>query len=287
MTHAGSFDPDDVLAVAVVTMFLGEEKCEIIRSRDQVVIDQADWVVDVGGIYKKERKRFDHHQDDVPERANHVPYSSFGLVWEELGEELCGSAAVAKRIEEKLVYPIDAADNSMQVCCDCGNGIKAYELYDVINTYKPAWGRDEDFYNGFMRAVSFARKMIKRQIVTERGELAMLEYAKGVIDASENKEVVAFEKPVIRHVLAELPDIKGFVSPVFDPTSSDWMAVTVPVNSRSFTNRMSFPEEWRGKSLEELHEVTGLSGVTFCHKELYFVVASSKEAALQAIAAAK
>lgn len=35
---------------------------EIVRSRDQAVLDTCDLVVDVGGVYEPSRHRYDHHQ---------------------------------------------------------------------------------------------------------------------------------------------------------------------------------------------------------------------------------
>ena len=79
VTHSGSFDPDDVLAVASLQLYLGVENVEIIRSRCMEVIEAADWVVDVGGFYDLSTNRFDHHQNGVPQRDNGVPYSALGL----------------------------------------------------------------------------------------------------------------------------------------------------------------------------------------------------------------
>ena len=35
---------------------------EIVRSRDQTVLDTCDIVVDVGGVYDPSMQRYDHHQ---------------------------------------------------------------------------------------------------------------------------------------------------------------------------------------------------------------------------------
>jgi uncharacterized UPF0160 family protein len=282
VTHNGSFDPDDVLAVAIVTMYLGKGNYEVVRSRDYEVIDKADWVIDVGGKYDASTKRFDHHQNGVPKRDNKVPYSAFGLVWDDIGEEVCGSASVAKALEEKLVYAIDAADNAVEVCCTCGLDIQSYEFFDVINTFKPVWGSEEDFYTGFMRAVSFARKLLRRQIAHQKGEEAMISYAKEIYDKAADKQFLELEKPVVRHSSSKLEETKMYISPVFATDSPNWMAVAVPHGIQSFASRTSFPEAWRGLSDSELEEVSGIEGAIFCHKEGYMFVANSKDAALTA-----
>jgi len=282
VTHSGSFDPDDVLAVAVVTMYLGEGNYEVIRSRDKEVIDKCDWAVDVGGKYNVSTKRFDHHQNGVPKRENKVPYSALGLVWDYIGEEVCGSVSVAKALEEKLVYPIDAADNAVQVCCDCGLDIQSYEFFDVINTYKPVWGSEEDFYTGFMRAVSFARKLLRRQIAHQKGEEEMIAYVRKVYAQAEDKQLLVLDKPVFRHVLSGLSEVQVFISPVFATDSDNWTAVAVPEGVQSFASRVKFPEAWGGLIDNKLEEVSGIVGSIFCHKEGYMYVGKEKAAAVAA-----
>lgn len=64
ITHSGKFHADEVFATAVLEILLGKDKVEIIRSRDNSVIDSGDYVVDVGGVYDPKTNRFDHHQEE-------------------------------------------------------------------------------------------------------------------------------------------------------------------------------------------------------------------------------
>jgi uncharacterized UPF0160 family protein len=188
VTHSGSFDPDDVLAVAAVSLYLGQGNFEVVRSRENDVIEKADWVLDVGGVYDPVTRRFDHHQIDILTRENGIPFSAFGLVWKEIGEKVCGSKSVAQKLETSLVLPIDAADNQMSVCEPVYSGFTSFEFYDVINAYKPAWGSTEDFDVGFNRAVSFARTLLRRMIAQGLGEEAMHVLIKKTYDAAEDKK---------------------------------------------------------------------------------------------------
>ena len=45
----------------------------IVRSRDAAEIDRAAIVVDVGGSYEPEQKRFDHHQKSFSETYSQAP----------------------------------------------------------------------------------------------------------------------------------------------------------------------------------------------------------------------
>jgi uncharacterized UPF0160 family protein len=282
VTHSGSFDPDDVLSVAAVSLFLGQGEFEVIRSRDKEVIEKADWVLDVGGIYDPATLRFDHHQHSVPTRENGVPFSAFGLVWMEIGEKICDSASIAKSIEKNLVFPIDAADNQIIVCSPSHPEISSFEFYDVINTYKPVWGSTEDFDVGFNRAVSFARTLLRRMIAQGQGDEIMHTLIRKTYEAADDKELLLFDHPIMRNELADYEGVKVYVSPVLGVDESNWMAVAVPRKNGSFHNRAIFPTQWGGLSDKALELVSGIEGAVFCHKELYIFVATTKEAALEA-----
>ncbi|WP_334169494.1 MYG1 family protein, partial [Timonella senegalensis] len=59
-THNGKFHADDVFGVALLKQLYPD--AQVVRSRDPKVLDQADIVLDVGGVYDVEARRFDHHQ---------------------------------------------------------------------------------------------------------------------------------------------------------------------------------------------------------------------------------
>lgn len=282
VTHSGSFDPDDVLAVATLQIHLGVDNLEIIRSRDMEVIDKADWVVDVGGKYDPAAKRFDHHQNGVPRRENGVPYSAFGLVWREFGEEICKSSEVADQVEKKIILPIDAADNHVTVCHPGQSGINAFELFDVIDTLKPVWASGEDYNSQFLQAVKFARGLLQRLIAHAKAQVKMQEMIFEQYNTAEQKAVLQFTEPIPRHALVEYDDVQVIVSPVTADDVEHWMAAVVPVQLRGFQNRVVFPEVWAGLEHEELAIESGIEGAVFCHKERYIFVADSKEGALKA-----
>jgi uncharacterized UPF0160 family protein len=155
ITHSGAFDPDDVLAVATLQLYLGIENTRVIRSRDEATIAAGDYVVDVGGVYDPANRRFDHHQNGVPQRENGVPYSAFGLIWREYGEVVAGGHEAAADIERRLVQPIDAADNHQTVCHPGMSGLTAFEFFDVIDALKPVLGSEETNDQQFMVASGF------------------------------------------------------------------------------------------------------------------------------------
>lgn len=282
VTHSGSFDPDDVLAVATLQLHLGVEETEVVRSRRPEVIEQADWAVDVGGKYDVEQRRFDHHQNGVPMRKNGVPYSAFGLIWKELGVELSGSEEVAEYVEKKLVQPIDAADNHVTVCHPGNACVTAFEFFDVIDVMKPIWGSEENSDAQFLKALEFARDFLARLIAHGRAQLVMQKIIREEYETDPQKAVLEFSEPISRHALIGYEGVLAVVSPVTAADVDHWMAAVVPVQERGFQNRAVFPKAWAGLVHEELAEVSGIEGAIFCHKERFIFVATTKEAAVKA-----
>jgi uncharacterized UPF0160 family protein len=282
VTHSGSFDPDDVLAVATVRMYLGTEQISIVRSRIPEVIEKADWVLDVGGIFDPATNRFDHHQNSVPRRDNGIPYSAFGLIWRVYGADVCGSVEVAAEIEDRLVLAIDAADNHLTVCEAANPEVLPFELFDVIDSFKPIWGSEETFDTEFLKAVDFAQTLLTRLIDQANGRRGMQQMIRMTYEQTEDKTVLVFEEPIARHTLVGFHGVRVVVSPVHSPEVEGWMAATIPTSARGFHNQATFPYEWAGLVDDELVMVSGIDGAVFCHKERYVFVAKTKEAALQA-----
>src|SRR5688500_11478275 len=80
-THDGPFHADDVMAFALIRTFVDAD-AQVVRTRDPARIDAADVVADVGGVYDRGRRRFDHHQ-----ASYQGPWSSAGMVLDWLASE--------------------------------------------------------------------------------------------------------------------------------------------------------------------------------------------------------
>lgn len=101
VTHNGNFHADDVFSIAALRLVLPDFK--LVRTRDTQLIAQADIVIDVGGEYDPAAGRFDHHQrGGAGARENGIPYSSFGLVWQKYGLQLCHG-------DENIVNAVDSS----------------------------------------------------------------------------------------------------------------------------------------------------------------------------------
>lgn len=61
-THNGVFHCDELLACFMLKQLPEYKGSKIVRTRDSEILKQCEIVVDVGGEYIPEKKRFDHHQ---------------------------------------------------------------------------------------------------------------------------------------------------------------------------------------------------------------------------------
>lgn len=282
VTHNGSYHPDDVFAVASIMILEGEENVQVIRTRDEAVINQADWVVDVGGEYDPERLRFDHHQHGAPVRDNGIPYASFGLVWKHFGEQIAGDAEVARVVEERLCQAIDAPDNGISLFNVTEHEVEPVLLFHVLNSFKPVWGSDDNIDDAFIEVVKFVKEFLERFIKKETGDQAMLALIDEVYQSAEDKSVLVFDEKISSHALIKYPDVKAVVHPAEYGDEVVWSISTIPKHHGTFENRVSFPTAWAGLQDEELEEESGIEGLFFCHKGLFVAKAKTKEAAIKA-----
>jgi uncharacterized UPF0160 family protein len=286
VTHSGGFHSDDVFAVAAFQLLLGEESMTVVRTRDDEVIVGADYVVDVGGVYDHDTKRYDHHQNGSPVRENGIPYAGFGLMWKHYGEEIAGSAQAAETVDVRLAQPIDAGDNGVSLYTLHGE-TAPFELYNIIGSHAPVWGSDSSIDEAFFEAVKTARGVLERCILQAQAGVAAAVYAKTCYEAASDKSVVVCDRAIGTGFFVEYPEVQVVVAPAESPTEDTWKAKCVAVEHRNFATRVSFPEAWAGLRDNELATVSGIEDAVFTHKARFLFVAKSQESAIKAAKLAK
>ena len=274
-THNGNFHADDVFSVAAFKIICPSFK--LIRTRDSELITKADIVIDVGGEHDAERDRFDHHQrGGAGERENGIPYSSFGLIWQKYGLEICqGKQEVANAVDAGLVSTIDAID------CGHVKGVsEGISLSQTISMFNPTWQENSHFDECFDEAVSFASRVLTRFIAAASGGISAKEIVAKAIENAEDPRVIVLEKytPWKKTVFNLAEDALYVVYP--SPTGQ-WRIQTVPAELGSFEDRKSLPKPWAGLSGEELKEVTGIDDAMFCHNGLFIAGAESFESTMK------
>src|SRR3989338_4371737 len=197
VTHNGSFHADDVFACAALTLMLEQkgENYEIIRTRDEDLINKADFVFDVGGVYDEEENRFDHHQPGgAGGRGNGIEFSSFGLIWKKFGEKLCGSREVAELLDKKLVQPIDAWDNGFDLV-ENKHEVSPYCLQHIFFAMEPTW-RENDLNKDeiFLKCVEIARTILSREIIQAQDTVLAEKSLFSIYKNSEDKRIIVLDQ---------------------------------------------------------------------------------------------
>lgn len=303
VTHSGIFHADDVCAYSILETCLTHKhkdaQVELIRTRDPEVIETADIVIDVGNQYYPGRKRYDHHQkkeDGKPEpRANGVPYSSFGLVWEHWGYKyleillddgalMSEAAKIWKMFDERIVQPVDAADNAFDLVADPTEvvaGVRAMSFSAVISGFNPLPGASADnFHHEFMVASRFVKAVMARSVFKICSEVRIQDDIRmAMTSASDPRIVVLREGGSWQQVICASKTPLYVIFPA--ETGDTWMLQCVPPVMGSFEKRRPLPSFWAGLRDEKLAVVTGVQDAVFCHNGRFICGARSRESALR------
>lgn len=286
VTHSGGFHADDVFGVATLTLLLGKENIEVLRSREPHIIASGEYVLDVGEVYDPDTNRFDHHQQGgAGEHDSGIPYASFGLVWKKFGEKVCGSPLVARVLETELIEPIDGYDNgAVSFGSNHSSKLQPVIIQDIVASFGPARGEELSNDEGFFRAVDFAVGFLTRKILfAHEGEVSARIVQKAYDDAADKRLIIVDVEPsisrgLIADVLDDYPETLYFVKRHDD---GNWQALCVPFPEDFFRQRKPFPQAWAGLSGDALIAVTGVPDAIFCHNKRFMVVATSKESAIK------
>lgn len=285
VAHNGSFHADDIFACAILSLYLDTQKqrYRIIRTRDEEIIQSADYVVDVGGVHDDETNRFDHHQPGgAGKRDNGIPYASFGLVWRKFGPLLVDNEEIVTDIDRRIAQPIDAIDNGISISEPTDLGLCDYGTYGIIGAYQNTWKEAGDVrmqLKNFINLVEFFKGIIQREIDRSAHRLEMLDVIQEIYDGAENKEILEIPYHVTVGSLIRVLDKHKEVMFIVCKSNTNWKALAMRKEACSFENRKSLPASWGGKRGSELAKETGVEDALFCHNALWMAVASSKEGA--------
>jgi uncharacterized UPF0160 family protein len=280
--HDGRFHSDDIFACAVLHL-VHKGNIKILRTRDKNILVDAEYIIDVGGIYDHSRKMYDHHQTEgAGIRINSIPYASFGLIWKHYGHILAPNKHVWNEIDRKIVQPIDAGDNGISVYETKFEGIKPYEVHSIVSTRAPSWDEEDmiDLDHEFKSLVVFAADLLSREIEkatsTEKARILL----KADYDKAVDKEIIELSvRYPFEKLLPEYPEPQ-FV--IYLGRNGLWRAEGVPVKANEFFNRRQyFPRAWSGLRDEALQEVTGVRGALFCHRDVFMCVGKTRKDVLE------
>lgn len=306
-THHGSFHADDVFGVGVLMGVFPSHT--LVRTRDQALIESADFVVDVGGIWDVEAGRFDHHQRGFdgarPARqvdGQAVPgvgYASAGLVWSAFGAAYVQAwaaahghsldahavADVVRSIDHSLVQYLDIVDTGQG---DVSPGI--FGLSSLLAQLNTHWmeeqGLDGDTKarlqeTRFREAIAITRKFLDHAISKKVAQIRSVATVRQAPRLLGGRVLYLREggMPWTRVVVDEMPDVLYVIYP--DSDGNQYQVKTVPVEAGSFTARKDLPKSWSGLRDQELAAVTGVPDAVFCHLNLFIGGARSLDGAVR------
>lgn len=278
-THDGKFHLDELFAIASLQILYPD--LEIVRTRDEEQIKQANIVVDVGGIFDSEKQLFDHHQTGgAGKRENGVPFASFGLVWETYGLQVCeGNERVASLMDKKLVQPIDASDCGYVLYKTTNRTVSPYMFDNVVRALTPTWKDTQPIDQAFFEILPFIKLVLGKEIEKARYFFEDTDAVKQTYKETENKQII-----VLEHSYPWKSVISRKKEPVFvthpDQNTGKWVISCVPKDPKTQEYRKKFPFEWRGKKDDELQIITGVQDAVFCHDKGFICMAGSKEGAV-------
>lgn len=279
-THNGTFHADEVFALAALGLAANEE-VRIIRTRDKAELAAADLRIDIGRQYNPKTGDFDHHQrGGAGARENGIRYASFGLIWHEYGEQICGSSGIAARIDSGLVQTVDANDNGQQLAEACFEGVRPMTVDQTVAMFNPTWDADPEVAEGqFDMALAFAGKIIEREVIRETANAGAISVVEAAIDEAEDARIIILNSnaPWKEVMVTRAPKALFVVYAKQD----SWGVQAVPRELGTFDNRKDLPEAWAGKSDNELAAITGVEDAVFCHTGRFIAVAKSQEGALR------
>jgi uncharacterized UPF0160 family protein len=286
VTHPGGFHTDDVFAAATVILFYKKNKTRwsLERTDNQVVIDKADVVFDIGGVHNESSLRFDHHQKGgAGTRHNGIPYASFGLVWKYYGPRLCEKPEDVSWIDSKLVQPIDASDNGVNIMKSLHSEINPVTIEYIIGSFNTVFGEDSVTNDTqFLEAVFVAQKIIERFILSAKEYRTINKKVSDYFYQSTDKRVVLVEEPLGRFQIGRaLQDYKEVFYYVYPSNRGDqWNVCAMRASADGFETKKPFPESWRGLRDEDFVRVSQIKDAIFCHNSGFLAGAQTKESAL-------
>ncbi|KAL2609437.1 hypothetical protein R1flu_028010 [Riccia fluitans] len=310
-THNGTFHCDEALGCFMIRMTEKFGEAEIVRTRDQKILDTLDAVLDVGGVYNPEADRYDHHQRGFDQVFGHgfaTKLSSAGLVYKHYGEEIVAKELgldpqhpdvqrVYLAVYKSFMEAIDAVDNGINQYDTNAPPKYANDTYlsARVGRLNPDWmdeNSPEKEDQAFHQAMELAGKefldslryygrswLPARSIVAE--SLAARK------DAHESGEIMILKQfcPWKQH-LFELeqefqlnPTVKYVVYQ--DERSGSWRVQAVAVSPGMFESRKALPVPWRGLRDEQLSKVAGIEGCVFVHMSGFIGGANSFQGTME------
>ena len=270
ITHSGTMHADEVFSTAFLDMYLGDVKVYRTNYINHDKVQENTLIYDVG------RGKYDHHQPDAEKRENDITYCSFGLIWREFGKEFLKKYDIEyidevwSGIDKDLVEYIDADDNGQFPKIEAPYKVKT--LPGIIKIFNPSYDSGEDESEQFLLACNLAKMILKEEILYINGkvmaEKSLIEELKYITD----EKYVILDKflPYEDTILGD-EKYNNLLFVAYPSNRGGYAIKVIPKSLEDKTPRQNFPEEWAGLEGEELEQISGIEGLTFCHTARFIV----------------
>ena len=305
-THDGTFHCDEVLACAMLKMLPEYEDAEVVRSREDDVLDACDIVVDVGEVFDHGRKRYDHHQRTFNESMktlsqgkmkNLTKLSSAGLVYFYYGKTIICEVLdidpetdktqldyIFEHFYDEFIQEIDEIDNYSQLDYKPSTTC----LTSRVAHCRPDWDdENQDFDQGFQKASEMVKREFEDYLQKAKSDWRARSALKQKLlerhSVHKSGRVIFLErwidwKPNLKNLQEELGiQKKIYYIVTYDP-DHDCYGIKCCNSKDTF-----FPRAWRGRSNKELEQVSGISGAKFVHATGFHANSKTKDSAFEMI----
>ncbi|RVE44872.1 hypothetical protein evm_010472 [Chilo suppressalis] len=315
-THDGVFHCDDALACFMLKLLPEYKNAEIVRTRDTSKLEECDIVVDVGGEFNHDKKRYDHHQREFtdslsslrPELGNKykIKLSSAGLIYTYYGEQVLQQLApkevpltaadlkiIYKKVYENLIEEIDAIDNGVPIAGEEPKYKIRTHISARVGRLNPEWNSSQNI--NLDESFGKAMKLVSDEFLhTVNYFISVWLPARDYVKSSlENRfqvhasgKILEFTErfPWKEHLfdLETEIGIGGEIKYVlFNDKPKSWRVQAVPVNPTSFVTRKPLHPKWWGVRDELLSGVANIEGCIFCHSTGFIGGNTTREGALR------
>lgn len=273
-THDGTFHADEVTACALLLLFDLIDIKTVIRTRDSQILEQCEYVCDVGGVYDEKIKRFDHHQVSYQGEM-----SSAGMVLKYLFNQNKLTEKEYHLFNNSLIRGVDAFDNG-RVTSNLGY----CSFSNIISNFLPIKhsASTDEMNSAFFEAVKLTLGHLQRLLQRYRYNVS----CKQIVEEAMKKytECLIFKESI--PWMENFFELNGKDHParfIIMPTGKHWKLRGIPPSyEEKIKVREPLPKKWEGLLDKELQKVTQIEGAIFCHKGRFISVWKTKEDALKA-----
>lgn len=260
-THGSKFHADDVFSAALLTYI----NPDIVIERGFDVPEDYDGIIFDIGFGK-----YDHHQEDSLVRENGIPYAAFGLLWREFGKYILNEQD-ALDFDERFIQPLDLSDNT-----GCKN-----DIANIVSLYCPNWNESTQIDDAFIEAKQWALKVLDRYFEKVKSTNKAEQIVKPDLEKQKNGIAILTRyapwQKFVKHTSVKYV--------IYHSQRGGYCAQAVGCDYEDENGKTPlkcpFPEEWRGKNIEELKEKTGVDGIKFCHNSGFLLSAETIDDAIK------